>query len=132
LRDESDFKPMLASGKVVTDYRPYIIYLKLAENINVELKNTALPQNSDFEYLKEIIKKGYEHLDDILAELTRYVLNRIRGDIAARAVYEVLNVESDPEYATELIAKILAGWIIEIGDNLGVIKLKGSFIGETD
>ncbi|MCD6429023.1 MAG: hypothetical protein J7L12_05385 [Desulfurococcales archaeon] len=115
-------KLMLATGKVVPDYRPLIRYLELA---NSEQRDRVLPKSSDIELVRTLLERGYETLEEVLNEIIQIVKERFDPDLSCRAIKEVLNIELEEDEAVRYLSKLLAGWIIEIAEQLGAIRLKG-------
>ncbi len=63
-------------------------------------------------------------MTEILEVLQEKILDRIDGDLAKKAVRNVYDLEVTEENARMMIAKILAGWYIEVADSLNVVKIK--------
>ncbi|MCD6341143.1 MAG: hypothetical protein J7L51_04265 [Desulfurococcales archaeon] len=114
-------KPMLATGKIVPDYRPLIRYLELA---NAEQRDKVLPKSSDIELVRTLLERGYETLEEVLNEIVQVVRGRFDPNLSCRAVKEVLNVELEEDEAVKYLSKLLAGWIIEMAEQLGAVRLK--------
>ena len=114
--------PLMASGKIVENYEPLIKYIELCDN---KLKNNVLPTTHDIELVRSLVSRGYRSLDDIISELVNFLSNRFEGNIAIRAVREALNIDLEEQEAVKYLSKILAGWIIEMAENLGIIRISG-------
>jgi len=115
-----DERPFLASGKVVKDYAPLIRYLNLLKDSE---RKALMPTT---EYLNEIVKrvgKG-KVLGELLEELAKELKPKINTELAVRALKEAWGVEVSPEYAVDEIAREMAGWILEICEALGYLKIK--------
>ena len=113
--------PMMATGKVISDYRPLIKYLEIADK---ESKDKVIPRAEDIEVVRELISRGISNLNELLNELIKYVQSRVNEDLAKKAVEEVFNTEVDKTLAKHIISKVVAGWIIEMAEQFGVIKFK--------
>ncbi len=113
-------KPFLASGKVVKDYAPLMTYLKLLGNAERE----ALMPTS--EYLKEIVSRIGKGgvLGDVLNELAKELRWRINAELAVKALKEAWGVNVSPEYAVDEIAREMAGWLLEMCESLGYIRIR--------
>ncbi len=114
-------KPLLASGRVVKDYRPLMRFLKeLPSNI----RNEVLPTSDDLEFVKSLAKSSTN-----LAGLLNSVKERVRSRVAKHAgmvrriVREAWGVDLSEELAVEEVSKELAGWVIEISETLGYIRI---------
>ncbi len=115
----------MATGNVIDNYEPLFYYWKKARNRKREdLIEKTLIREEDLELLKSVIEKSNElNLEDLLGKLSKTVLNRIDASIAKEAL-EDYGISVDEESARELIARILAGWIIEAGEIRGILKLR--------
>ncbi len=115
-----DKRPFLASGKIVKDYAPLLTYLKLLKD---EEREALMPTS---EYLKEVVDrvgKG-KILGEVLSELAKELRWKIDAELAAKALREAWGVNASPEYAVDEIAREMAGWILEICEALGYLKIK--------
>ena len=113
-------KPFLASGKIVKDYAPLMTYLKLLEKSERE----ALMPTS--EYLKEIVDrvgKG-KILGEMLSELAKELRPKIDVELAVKALKEAWGVNASPDYAVDEIAREMAGWLLEMCEALGYLKIR--------
>ena len=117
-------KPMLATGKIISDYRPLIKYLEVAGE---EERNKVLPKGSDIELVRVLLEQGYGTVDEMLNQIIRVVKNRFNPELSRRVIREVLNIEIEEEEAVNHLSKLLAGWIIEMAEQLGVIRLKSTW-----
>ncbi len=115
---------MLATGKIVSDYRPLIKYLELA---NTEQRNKVLPRSSDIELVRILLERGYETLEEVLNEIVQIVKERFDPGLSCRAIKEVLDIELSEDEAVKYLSKILAGWIIEMAEQLGTVRLKSAW-----
>ena len=115
----------LTTGKVISNYRVLIKYLEIVSD---DLRNKALPRSSDLEYVKELLSRcNMYRLSDILDLLVRYLRDRVSPEYAVRAIRDVMNIELSPEDAVDYVAKQLAGWILEIAEQLNILRVRGSW-----
>jgi len=117
--------PMMATGKIIKDYRPLIKYLELADR---ELRSRTIPNSSDIEVIKELLARGTSNLSDLINELTKYIRNRVDPELARKAVREVLGTDVDSRTAEYMISRIIAGWVIEMAEQFGIVKLKSRYL----
>ena len=117
-------RPMLATGKIVQDYRPLIKYLEL---ISEDERTKVLPRSSDIEMVRALVEQGYVTLEEILGQVIQVVKDRFDPALSCRVIEEVLGLELEENEAVNYLAKLLAGWIIEIAERLGVINLKAGW-----
>ncbi len=114
---------MLASGKL-SSYRILTTYLNILDK---KERDRVLPKTKDLEYVRMLIDEGIRRLDEIIKELSENLKGRINGYYAKKAVKDVLGLDVDEIEAKNYVARELASWILEISENLNIIKLKGSW-----
>ena len=119
--EEEARRLMLATGKIVSNYKPLIKYLELA---NPEQREKALPRSSDIEVVRSLLEKGYGTLEEVLNEVAKIVRDRLDPELSQKAIKYSLDVELGRDEAVRYISKLLAGWIIEIAEQLGVVRLR--------
>lgn len=112
----------LSSGKIVKDYRILQKYFEVLDDISVD-KASALPSSEDLEFISRLVREGRRTLLELLDALTLRFIPKINTEAAIRTYREVLGVELPPNTAVAHIAKDLAGWTLEIAENLGIIKI---------
>jgi len=119
-------KPILASGTIVPDYEPLFKYWELAKSKDKKLAEKATLRSEDFDaVLSYVSSKGIISLIDLLNYLENYMISRVDGQLAVRALKEIYGVMFEVEEARRRIARILAGWLIEACNLWGTLKLTG-------
>ena|GEM_PF-680344 len=118
--------PFMASGKVVSNYDLLLRYVEILERRGRrELIQKTLPNSSDIIYLKDIVVKGtVKTLDEAIAKMKNRFRERIDVDTAVEAYRSLYNTSISEEEAVDQISRILAGYVIEIAEQLGEIKLR--------
>lgn len=117
-------KPFFADSSIVGDYTPLIRYWELLKKEKRNIDD-ALLKPSDFKHVEQLIKEqGRISLAELLEKLTEYFYDRIDPEIATRALEEAYNVETELEYARRIIARIMAGWLIEASNTTGILRLR--------
>lgn len=117
-------RPMFATGEIVGDYEPLYLYWSEAGS----QAEKAIIQSQDFRELKRVIEEEkVARLDEVLERLTSYFLPRIDAEAARGALTRYYGVEIDPGEAARRIALILAGWLVEAADELGIYRLRRSW-----
>ncbi|MEB3756529.1 MAG: hypothetical protein GSR79_06700 [Desulfurococcales archaeon] len=115
-------KPPYATGFVVDDYGPLFAYWRIARAEGREdLVEKAMIQKDDIDMLVELASKGTS-LGGLLDILTGRLSNRIDGEIALKAVQACDYKNLDSINAQHYVAKILAGWLVELGESMGRIR----------
>ncbi|MCE4614452.1 MAG: hypothetical protein F7B60_02830 [Desulfurococcales archaeon] len=114
-------KPPYATGFIVDDYGPLFAYWRIARSENREdLIEKALIHGSDIDMLMELASSR-NSLGEFLDILSEKLSSRIDQHIALKAVqacnYKALNSLSARQY----ISRILAGWLVELGESTGRI-----------
>jgi hypothetical protein len=116
----TDTKLLLLSRKVFSDYSLLEKYFEVCG----EGASESIPRPTDIEYVKYLVSKGSTSLDHILNELKERLLERVNANCSLRAAKEVLGVNLPESHSVALVSVQLAGWILEIAEALGVIKLR--------
>jgi len=114
------WKPFFASGKLVKDYEPLKKYLELSKG--TDAYERAFIGEEDFRRLKEVAHG--KKLGELWDELTEELKERIDPQIALEALREAGLEAEDPETARKEIAKLLAGWLLEAGEEWDIIRFK--------
>ncbi len=112
----------LGSGKIVKNYRILQRYFEIIDEMNID-KTTTLPSTEDIELISRLVKEGKKTLLELLDTLTLKFIPKVNIEAAIKVYKEVLGVEIPPNIAVSYIAKDLAGWTLEIAENLGVIRI---------
>jgi len=112
-------KLLLLSRKVFSDYSLLEKYFEVCEEVS-----ESIPTPADIEYVKHIVSRGSVSLEYILNELKERLSSRVNVSCSLRAAKEVLGVDLPESHAVALVSVQLAGWILEIAEALGIIKLR--------
>jgi len=115
------WKPTFATRKLIKDYEPLRYYLELVRDS--EWYDKGFLNKEDFE---ELIKeaKGLDtgKLGELWDKLTDRFLERINAEKAYQALKDLGYDVKDPQEARRKLAQILAGWLIEAGEEWEMIK----------
>ena len=124
-------KPLLATGKIVSDYRPLKEYWELAKKAG---KDRDFIKTDYLDYLDSLLnqleadERGSREiiLGRILDRLESYIEKDIDESLAARALKNCCTTseETDGVQAKKMIARIIAGYLLEYLDSLGKIRIK--------
>ncbi len=116
---------LFGSGKIVKDYRLLNRYFELLDSRNID-KSNLMPTSSDIETIVSIAMKGSANLLQIINTLVNRLKPKIYGDIAREAFRDVYGIDVDESTAIDRIAMDMAGWVIEIAEALGLIRIVGN------
>ena len=120
-----DRKPPFASGEIVGDYEPLFAYWRVARDKGREdLIEASTLSNEDFEYVKRYIEVRVRlSLAELIADLSTYFQDRVDEEVA-REAYRRLGIGGVEGDYRILIARILAGWLVEAAEAWGILKIK--------
>ena len=119
-----DEKPLLASGNVVSDYRPLIVYWKKAVEKGLKKASEEIVlRQEDFKKAEELARENLS-LTETLNKLEDFFLPRVNPVLALEAFKEVYGFNIREEDARRHIARIMAGWLIEASEQLGILKMR--------
>ena len=114
------WRPFFASNKLVKDYEPLRRYLEKTKG--TEHYDKAFISEEDFKKLKELAHG--KKLGELWDELTELMKKRVDPQLAYEVLRESGYEVQSPEEAQERMARILAGWLIEAGEEWGTIKFR--------
>ena len=117
----------MASGKLVKNYSLLIRYFEVLTQIGID-RSLSVPTSSDIEFVVNLIKEQNVSLLDALSMLMRRFIPRVNAEAARRAFEEVYGEKVDDLVAVDMVAKDLAGWTLEIAENMGLIKIDTSIL----
>jgi len=116
--------PFFADGSIVGDYKPLIKYWELLKKVGRDMESVVL-KREDFKYLEEVVESNPGLDVASLINMLQYrFLERIDCKLAAEAYREVYGFDIGEEDACKNLARIVAGWLIEAGESMGVLKLR--------
>lgn len=110
---------------MIDNYNPLFYYWKKARGLGREdLIERTLIKEEDLKFLEDLVKNENRiSLEMLINEIARAVSDRIDSEIAKEAL-KAYGIPMDGKEAKVLLARILAGWIIEAGEIRGIIKLR--------
>jgi len=116
----------LGSGKLVKDYTLIIKYFEKLRELGID-PDSSYPRGEDLEEVKKLVEQGaVKSLEEALNVLKERFKQRIAKEAAVEAVREVLGAEIGADAAVEHVARLLALWTLEMGENMGIIKIVGA------
>lgn len=109
------WRPTFASSKIIKDYEPLRRYLE--EVKGTEWYDKGFISQEDFNKLREVLsKKKKMKLGELWDELTEYFMERVEPKAALKALRDSGYEVKDEEEAKKKLASILAGWLLEAGE----------------
>lgn len=118
---ESGKRPMLATGKIVEDYRPLLAYGSLAKAAGKPPESFSFVPE-DFELVKRMAERGAK-LSEIIEALAQRFLARLDCSLAERAYEEAAGLRLSKDLACDMMARSYAGWLVEASEQLGILKI---------
>ena len=121
-------KPLLASGKIIKDYRILFEYCKIYKKEKGAKAEEVLLDRKDFDYLKKLVQEGIIKAGELLNRLSVYYEEKIDPEIAVKAYAVTYGIEYskvDKDLAVHELSRTLAGWLIEASEKLGILEIKG-------
>ncbi len=123
-------KPLLASGKIIENYSLLFEYCRIHEKEKGVRAEDILLNRRDFDYIRKLVQEGVRNVGELLSRLAYYYKSKIDSNIAVKAYANTYNIdvnEVSKDIAVNELARILAGWLIEASENLGILEIKGYF-----
>ncbi len=120
-------EPMFSTGTVVGkyDYRVLMRYIEeVRERRGADAAANAIPSSDDITYAEQLVRSGVKNVSDLLEKLTERFLPRVHVEEALAAVREGYGAGYSGEEAARKIARLLAGWCIEICETLGILRIR--------
>ncbi|ALU12635.1 hypothetical protein EYM_05970 [Ignicoccus islandicus DSM 13165] len=117
------WKPIFATKKLVRDYEPLRYYLELVRD--TEWYDKAFLSGADFKLLSAVVQnnKDKANLLAVWKMLTEKMKSRINSKMAYRALKNSGYHVRDEEEARDLMARMLAGWLLEAGEEWNLIRM---------
>ena len=124
LGEEEGWRPPFASGRIAGVYEPLRLYLEVARELGREdLVERAVLSEEDFSWLRQRVSQaGRLRLLDLLDELEERFIERVDPEVA-REAFRRYGVELSAGDARRRIARLLASWLVEAGEEWGHVKL---------
>ncbi|MCI4436229.1 MAG: hypothetical protein JHC33_05390 [Ignisphaera sp.] len=115
---------MLSSGKFVKNPQLILRYVEELKKRGIDTEPVT-PSSKELELVEAAARRG-ESLLSVLEKLVNLFKSRIIGEIAREVAKEVLGQDLDEDTATYLIARELAGWVLEIAEALNIIRISNA------
>lgn len=114
---------LFATGKVVKDYTLLRFYLEELKARNLSHEH-IVPTSELLIYIKSKAAERASSVAEILTMIEPAIEEKVDPESASKAVERHLNLRVDAGLARKMVARIIAGYAIEIAESLGYIELK--------
>ncbi|MCE4615917.1 MAG: hypothetical protein F7C09_02505 [Aeropyrum sp.] len=122
-----EWQPPFSTRKIVGSYRILKLYLEAARNLGREdLVDKALLKDDDVEALRGLVTQPGISVENLLNALTERFIDRVDGEVAEQALKEA-GYNVDRETARRMVARVIAGWLVEAGEEWKIYSLRGSW-----
>ncbi|MGB9828012.1 MAG: hypothetical protein ACPLSM_05790 [Thermosphaera sp.] len=116
--------PFMASGKIVNSYELLYKYYDACRELKGESCG-PIPSSDDLKELETLVKQQEAaNLGVLIDHFSKKYLEEIQETPARIACKSFFGKEVDTVHCMTKIAQLVASWLIEIADNLGIISLK--------
>lgn len=120
-----EWRPLLASGKLVGDYTPIRIYNEVAREMGKDPGSVVI-SSEDLVYLRELVMtSSARDVTTLVSMLIPLIRGRIDPAIASETYKRYFGVDIGEARAVELISELVAKWCIEAAELMGIIRIKG-------
>lgn len=119
----SNHRLFLSSGKLLENSRLLAKYMKLCKERGLSCEK-LLPSSSLLSEIKKMVEKAPVSFEDIVKFLQEQVSSEVDCGICIEAYREIYGISVDCESAKKALVIQLAGWLVEILDTLGYVKIK--------
>lgn len=116
-------KPFLSSSKIIENYSLLLKYMEKCRISNIDC-TSILPSSSLLSQIENLAKTSRVGFDEVVKLVGEMVSSIIVCDICIQAFKEVYGVEVDCERAKKMLILQIAGWLVEMLDTLGYIRIK--------
>ncbi|MEM0439051.1 MAG: hypothetical protein QXX84_00405 [Sulfolobales archaeon] len=120
-----EWRPFLASGRLVGDYTPIRIYQEVAREMGRDPGSVVI-SSEDLGYLRNlVISSSVRDVMSLVSMLVPLVKTRIDPSVAREVYKRYLGVDVGEDRAVEMISELVAKWCIEAAELMGIISIKG-------
>ncbi|MFZ8791855.1 MAG: hypothetical protein ACO2OS_06290 [Thermosphaera aggregans] len=116
--------PFMASGKIVNSYELLYKYYSACREVE-STECGPIPSSEDLKELELLVRRQETtNLIALIDHFSKKYLDKIRETSAKAACRSLFGRDMDITYCRSKIAELIASWLIEVADNLGIISLK--------
>jgi len=122
---EDRWVPLLASGKLATDYMPIKIYQEVAREMGRDPGSVVI-STEDLKLLREfVVSSPSKDVGTLISILASSIRARIDPEVARETYKRYLGVDIDHETAVSMISELVAKWCLEAADTMNIVRIRG-------
>lgn len=125
-RDLGQEKPFLSSSKIIENYGLLVKYMEKCRRLDRGCEQ-LLPTSDILAEIEKLAKQGLVGFEDVVSYIEKKMSTNIDCDICVQSYREVYGLDVDCDRAKKTLLVQLAGWLVEILDSLGYIKIRYSW-----
>lgn len=119
-------KPFLSSSKIIEDYGLLLKYMEKCRQTGRDCEQ-LLPTSNILSEIERLAMSGSIDFERVVNHVEEVASNSIDCDICVQSFKEVYGVDVECDRAKKALLVQLAGWLVEILDSLGYIKIRYSW-----
>jgi len=123
----SSEKPFLSTGKLVENYRLLVDYMKKCRESDLDCSK-LIPSSDFLLEVKELVERGaLSRFSDFISIVEERYGSLVDCDLALRVFSEIHGHEASCDLVKKILITQLAGWILEMLESLGYVRVKFSW-----
>ncbi|MCC6034283.1 MAG: hypothetical protein LM567_02130 [Desulfurococcaceae archaeon] len=120
-------KPFLSTGKLIENYKLLVNYMKQCRDAGLDC-SPLIPSSDFLLEVKRLVESDYiSKFSDLVKLVEKKFGNLISCDLALRVFTEIHGYVVSCDLVKNMLITQLAGWIIEMLETLGYVKIKFSW-----
>lgn len=120
-------RPFLSTGKLIENYKLLVNYMKKCKEANLDC-SALIPSSDLLVEVKTKINSGrISRLSDLIDLVEEKYSNLVICELAQKVFTEIHGYTVSCELARKILLIQLAGWITEMLESLGYVKIKFSW-----
>lgn len=120
-----EWRPLLASGRLVGDYTPIRIYQEVAREMGRDPSSVVI-SSEDLRYVREFVAAaGSRDVVGLISMLIPIIKSRIDPAVARETYKRYLGIDVSEDRAVHMISDLVARWCIEAAELMGIIRIRG-------
>jgi hypothetical protein len=120
-------RPFLSTGKLIENYKLLVNYMKKCKEVNLDC-SALIPSSDLLVEVKTKINSGIiSRLSDLVDLVEEKYSNLVICELAQKVFTEIHGYTVSCELARKILLIQLAGWITEMLESLGYVKIKFSW-----